>query len=367
MNAKFLSAFTCLFSLLHMSVYGQALVLDSLTQLEPVLGEISGLEYLNGKLIGHTDSGGENALYEIDPQSGTVVRKVIVSNASNIDWEDICADHSHLYIADIGNNNGDRQDLRIYRLSIQEFFASDTVLADTISISYTAQTDFTPMRFMTNFDAEALVSVGDSLYIFSKNWGNQKSYIYTLPKVPSSYQLEIRDSLDTEGLITGGDYDEQNDRLSLSGYTFSSAFYLEIENPDFADISSSFFSRIGLVFDNSFQLESLCFTDSIFMYVGTEGSTSSAAVLYSLFVDFAGSIQTVNSPDINVYPNPSTGKLKIESPYPANYRLYTMNGKLVSKGDNSVIEVKDLPKGYYWLKVEIPSKEWIDVRKLLLH
>ena len=173
MKTYFTFACIFLFSLNSYFLFSQnVLVLDTLSSLENALTEISGFEYLNGKLIGHTDSGGENALYEISPTDGSVVRKVVISNASNIDWEDITADATHIFIGDFGNNNGNRQDLKIYRISQQDFFSLDTVAAETLSISYAAQTNFSSMRFQTNYDAEAMVAVGDSLYLFSKNWGN---------------------------------------------------------------------------------------------------------------------------------------------------------------------------------------------------
>ena len=135
------------------------------------------------------------------------MRKVIISNATNYDWEDICRDSTYIYIGDFGNV-GSRTDLKIYRLSVSSYLTTlnDTVTADTIQYSYSDQTDFTPDQFNTNYDAEALISYNDSLYIFTKNWGNYWTNIYALPKTPGTYQISKVDSLYSEGLVTGATY-----------------------------------------------------------------------------------------------------------------------------------------------------------------
>src|SRR5262245_64749541 len=63
----------------------------------------------------HNDSGNPPALFAVR-RDGSLVREYQVA-APNIDWEDIATDdHGHLYLGDIGNNEG-RLPLRtIYRL-----------------------------------------------------------------------------------------------------------------------------------------------------------------------------------------------------------------------------------------------------------
>ena len=73
--------------------HGQQIVL--VTHLQDSIQESSGLIYLNQKLITHNDSGGESALYELDSISGNVTRRVIIKNATNTDWEDICYDSNY--------------------------------------------------------------------------------------------------------------------------------------------------------------------------------------------------------------------------------------------------------------------------------
>jgi hypothetical protein len=81
--------------------------------------ETSGLLFLDGKIITHNDSGDAPNLYEIDSLSGTILRTVTISNATNVDWEDLAENDTHIFIADIGNNN-ENQILKIMRLFLRK-------------------------------------------------------------------------------------------------------------------------------------------------------------------------------------------------------------------------------------------------------
>lgn len=49
---------------------------------------------------------------------GSTQRTVDVANAVNVDREDITTDGSWLYIGDVGNNSGDRTNLRVLRVAL---------------------------------------------------------------------------------------------------------------------------------------------------------------------------------------------------------------------------------------------------------
>ena len=78
--------------------------------------ESSGLIYYNNRLITHNDSGNSPQLYELDSLGSQIFRTITINNATNIDWEDITQDDTYIYVGDFGNNSGNRQDLRIYRI-----------------------------------------------------------------------------------------------------------------------------------------------------------------------------------------------------------------------------------------------------------
>ena len=192
----------------------QTEVLDTLPQL---LWESSGLARLGNQWITHNDSGDLPQLYVFDRNSAESSRVVTIQGAGHEDWEDVAADETHLYIGDFGNNNGSRQDLRIYKVPLSSL-AQSTAVAEVISFSYEDQTDFTPSS-ETNFDAEALVSVGDSLYILTKERGRLGTTAYRLPKTPGTFEAQNSGSYAINGLVTGGDYDPITDQLWICGYS----------------------------------------------------------------------------------------------------------------------------------------------------
>ena len=192
-----------------------------LTSLNTSLNETSGLLVIDGHVWTQLDSGNPNHLYEIDITTGDVLRTVTVSNANNIDWEEITTDENWVYIGDFGNNSGSRTNLRIYRFPLSELSDPSTtdVEVDTIAFSYADQIDFTPLNGETNWDCEAMIAMDDSLFLFTKNWQNSECYLYSLPAEPGVYSAQRRDTLDTQGLVTGASFDANNGGIVLCGYT----------------------------------------------------------------------------------------------------------------------------------------------------
>jgi hypothetical protein len=262
----------------------QYFVAKKVTSLSTMVRETSGIIRMDDRIVTHNDSGGEAKLFEIDTLTGKVLRRVVVANAKNHDWEDISQDNQYIYIGDFGNNNGNRKDLTIYRVLKQEYTKtkSDTVHADKILFQYAAQDDFLPKRFSSDYDAEGLIATEDSLYIFSKNWVNMKTYIYALPKTPGDYSLQIRDSLNVEGFITGAVYDFESHQVLLSGYTLSSNFIVGIR-----DFKEDHFSRLKfkkhlLKLDGSLQTEGICLDGHGGFFLSGEKTRTNSATLYKL-------------------------------------------------------------------------------------
>jgi len=136
--------------------------------------ETSGLSYFNGKFWTINDSGGLPMVYGLDTLTGEVVQRIAVKNAANRDWESLATDKEYLYIGDFGNNSGNRDDLGIYKLPLSEFPAMGDaeIAAEFIAFEYEDQPEEQVKRKENNYDCEAFLAAGDSLYLFSKNWGN---------------------------------------------------------------------------------------------------------------------------------------------------------------------------------------------------
>lgn len=202
-------------------------------QLKPVaplpaqLTECSGLEKISPDLlVGINDSGNPAELYVFERGNERHARVVRVAGAENYDWEELALDDLYLYIGDIGNNSGNRRDLTIYRVSRAEVLELDEVVADKITFDYPEQTRFEPSN-MHNFDCEAMVSLGDSLYLFTKNRGNLRSTMYAIPKTSGHHHAIRKDEFDADALITGASLWSANgkNQLTLVGYTVKSKGY----------------------------------------------------------------------------------------------------------------------------------------------
>ena len=153
------------FYLFYIKSFGQDFTLTEKFELPNQVEETSGLLYYNNKIITHNDSGSDANLYEIDPENGEITRVVTVVNATNIDWEDLGQDDTYIYIADIGNNNGNREDLKIYKILKSDFISSTNVTSQEITFSYEDQTDFSSQPNNSNFDAEAICVYQDQILI----------------------------------------------------------------------------------------------------------------------------------------------------------------------------------------------------------
>lgn len=343
--------YSCFLVILGSYLKINAQSLNLITTLSNYIEETSGLIFINDKLITLNDSGGDASLYEIDTTTGNINREVVIKNASNIDWEDICVDSSYIYIADFGNNYGTRTDLKIYRILIYDYFNSinDTVNVDTINFSYSDQNNFTSSQFSTNFDAEAIISYGDSLYIFTKNWGNQKTYIYPISKDPGTYQITKSDSIDVFCLITGACYNNIDDVISLTGYNFQNAFSIKISQFNSYNFSSGLFKKDTLQVSGSFQIEGITYNNSNY-YISSEYNNFGDASLYSFNYNNNTSINS-NNYKLLIYPNPANDIIKINIVNLESVEIINIRGEVVLKSNNNIINVLDISKGMYFVKI----------------
>jgi hypothetical protein len=182
------------------------------------VSETSGLIFYNDKLITHNDSGNAPELFEIDTVSMQIVRKVTITNAENIDWEDMTQDDTHIYIGDFGNYNGTREDLAIYKISKQEYDQSEIVTAEKIGFSYEDQNEFID-NGRSNWDAEALFSFNDQLVILTKQWIDGGTVAYSLEKTPGTHLAKNIGYYPVNGLVTGATYNPLSTELVVLGHS----------------------------------------------------------------------------------------------------------------------------------------------------
>ncbi|MEP6646547.1 MAG: hypothetical protein ABJC12_05625 [Saprospiraceae bacterium] len=260
--------------------------LHIICKLPKELDECSGLKSLNASLfVALNDGGDKPVLYLFDLNKENAARKVKVSNVENNDWEEIETDNDFVYIGDTGNNGGTRHNLAIYKIKKTDLMSKDEVDPEKIMISYEGQTSFHDSN-RHNFDCEAMVSVGDSLYLFSKNRGDHRTDVYCISKTPGTYTLRKLTSFDAMGLISGADYKtgSSGPELILIGYDIMS----HVHHPfliHFTGFSGTNFftgSSSRIVLDQDLQTESVQFHGIDQLYISNEETKSQKGYLYSL-------------------------------------------------------------------------------------
>ena len=352
--------------LLSIVTNAQYITISELSVLNNTVKETSGLIYYNDKVITHNDSGNSPFLYEIDTTNGEILRTIVIENATNADWEDLAQDSSYIYVADIGNNSGDRTNLKIYRINKIDYLANNFVTADTISFTYNNQTDFTSNYRNTEFDAEALSVFNDSLIIFMKDWVNNSTRTYVLPKTPGNYIAFERDTFNCNGLITGSDYNSTTNTFMLSGYTGTLApFIVHISNPNPNDVFSGTINKIDLTDSiGASQTEGICFTQNNKFFLSREEFTYQSIVLepklYSLVYDsVSNKINNIYKPKILLSPNPAHNYIKINSGLTQieSAKIFDAFGNQIDVNTQAeIIDISTLNNGIYFLHIEINNK-----------
>lgn len=245
--------------------------------------ETSGLFFHNGRLWTHNDSGGKPVLYALDTTTFEVVQKITLANAKNKDWEDVCTDGERVYVGDFGNNKGKRKNLRIYTFSLSALPDSGdaTITVDSIRFCFGDQTNFVYNKHEHDFDCEAMFATEDYLYLFSKGWATGTTRMYRLPKTLGNYVAEVVNGFDSQGLITGADYDRENHVLVVVGYVkniWKPFMYLIFDfDEEGVKLSNR---RFELPQWAGTQTEGICFFDEGKCYVSAETSPSFSARVF---------------------------------------------------------------------------------------
>ena len=235
--------------------------------------ETSGLIYFNGNLVTINDGGNKPELIFLDTL-GKLVKKVELIKSVNNDWEALAQDSSAIFIGDVGNNHGNRKNLNVISISKLDLNKdSNLVFPQNIGYSYTNQNDFSAKPYSTIYDCESMVSVDDTIYLFSKNWVDKITYIYSLYKKSHENNLKSIDSISLKCMVTDAAYDELSSKLYLIGYRLT---FLGIKSYIYSmrwDVLHHHFSQISCYKLPFFlrQTEGITLKDENTLYITCEG------------------------------------------------------------------------------------------------
>jgi hypothetical protein len=219
--------------------------------------ETSGLLLYDTLLWTHNDDH-DTALYAVDTV-GNIKKKIVLQNVKNTDWEEISQDSSYFYIGDFGNNvSGNRKDLHILRIEKKSLY-SNIQKIDSISFSYSNQTDFSALKSnTTNFDCE---------------WSSQKTSVYSLPKTTGKHIAQFQETINTKGLITGATYVPDRKTIVLCGYSKSLSPFIYLLY-DFQDTQFASANKRKIKLQLPFhQVEGIATKDGIHYYISNESFT----------------------------------------------------------------------------------------------
>jgi len=253
-------------------------------ELPKIINETSGLEFYNNHFITHNDSGGEPTLY-IFNERGEVIETIGLNKnpdfeIKNNDWEDITSDNKYLFVADTGNNFGNRDNLNIIRVSKGADFTVDGI----IEISYSDQESFFP-RPKHKYDAEAIIVIENKIALFSKDRENLNTDLYLVNKNMNGSQILTSEvSYDVDTLITGGDFDEDRNLLALVSYNSNGNQYLLLfENFELNNLEKNTFKKFKIPLEQA-QIEAVKIIDEKTFWVTSEDEGIGSPFMYKIEV-----------------------------------------------------------------------------------
>lgn len=237
--------------------------------------DTSGIIYWNGRFWLINDSGPRN-MYGLELDNVQDIKRVRLGRVPKRDWEEITQDETHIYIGDFGNNYGSSTSLRILRFTKESILAGDPQM-EVINFTYSDQHNLaSPGSNQTDFDCEAFLVRGDSIFLFTKQWASEQTSMYLLPNEPGDHVTQLQQTYDVQGLITGLVYREDLDLLVFTGYSPDMAPFLYLFY-DFEGVD--FFSgnrrKVGLDLPENFlgrghQIEAITSRDGLTYYITNE-------------------------------------------------------------------------------------------------
>ena len=263
--------FKIIFFLFTSNIIFSQLVVEDIN-LSKKLDETSGLEIINKQLVTINDSGNDPVLFYIN-ESGNILDERKLNCCKNNDWESLAADYDYVYIADFGNNYDTRKNLSIIKIPIDK---SSNENPEIINFLYPEQKKFKRIYRRSEYDAEALISFGDILLIFTKNKRKKITEIYSLPKYGGNFKAQKIGSLNTESIVTGADYDKKTNTLVLTSTINFDEYYILVVN-DFSLNNKDHKINMYEIPIGKTQVEAIKIIDENTFWITSEDESSSSS------------------------------------------------------------------------------------------
>ncbi|WP_291130927.1 hypothetical protein [Flavobacterium sp. UBA7682] len=259
--------------------------ITTLCKLPKKLKEVSGMQWAkNGGNFFYViqDSGNESSVYKVNTK-GEQIQELFV-NAKNTDWEDLTSDkEGNLYLGDFGNNDNERKDLSIYKITTTE--KVDIIKPKyKVSFYYPEQTDFPPSKKELLYDCEAFFEQNDFFYLFTKNRSkgfDGTTLIYKIPNKDGHHEAKLLGKYKT-----GDDYNNSaitGSAISPDGSKFVLLSHSKIwlfENFKSDDFLNGKISILDL--NHYSQKEAVCFKDNNTLLIADEKDKKTGGNVYEV-------------------------------------------------------------------------------------
>ena len=233
------------------------------------------------------DSGDEPRIYPVKPD-GTVYRSnrssekpgVLIGGAINVDWEDIATDdEGHIIIADFGNNRNARRDLVLYYVNEPSAVAKNTTVKKKVFIRYPDQPSFPAPRAHFNYDAEALFTLNNKVYVLTKHRSDTKTKLYRLDQTEPFVTNELTQvgEFEIDGRVTAADTSPDGKQVVVA--TYKALWLFDVPSND----DNIFNGRVRWYPFVSRQVEAVCFRDPDTLIVADEFTAMLSEVKLSMF------------------------------------------------------------------------------------
>ncbi len=324
-----------------------------LNNLPDELPECSGMVGYEDYWITINDSGGGNDILLLDRSTGDYIRKVEILGATNVDWESLSIYQNDLYIGDTGNNNGQRTNLGIYKISLADI-NQDEVTSTFFPYSYEDQVDFNPQPEAHPYDCEGIVIDESGIHLFTKGWDLGLIGHYLVDIFSGSKTAVKVDEINLEGLVTGANLDK-NGTLGFTG-TDGNAFLWLFYDYQPGQFFSGNKRKIGLGFLG--QNESLFLDQNQTAWITSEDTFQPGKIYFLQYGSWivTGQKNYLDPESLVLYPNPFVASFIVDwkKQKSVQFEITSIAGTKLKSGflypGNNQIEF-DHPAGLYFISI----------------
>jgi hypothetical protein len=254
---------------------------QSVVVLPSQLLETSGLLCLEQDFISFNDSGGKPVLYRFD-RNGQINHQLQLSVRNN-DWEAISSDGEFLYLADTGNNAGQRQSLFVYKVPLDWSDLKQPYQPERLELQLPSGDQLIP--YQHDLDFEALLYHQDNLWLISKSWNSQIPARYKLdPRLKQQKLAKAMPFAKPGFLVTDAVFDQSQQEWWLVGYTDPrKAIWAYLSNagyqPKIARYDKNMLLLETRALPTAGQVEGVCIDQDKQIWISEEGSKQQPAQL----------------------------------------------------------------------------------------